>query len=147
MLRMLKAQHIRNLLRIQVRIKQGVLCYFRYLDLDQFIRSLAGFRLHQIAKIVGRKANFFGKIFHGGQPLRTCRAGIPILVQQLLETDKDIVVQHFASDKLAFIEAHAVVEQHLDIGDYQRFGKLVDGMLQFMGYLAQIILHDGAFIC
>ena len=103
MLRMLKAQHIRNLLRIQVRIKQGVLCYFRYLDLDQFIRSLAGLRLHQIAKIVGRKANFFGKIFHGGQSLRTCRAGIPILVQQLLETDKDIVVQHFASDKLAFM--------------------------------------------
>ena len=92
MLRMLKAQHIRNLLRIQVRIKQGVLCYFRYLDLDQFIRSLAGFRLHQIAKIVGRKANFFGKIFHGGKPLQACRAGIPILVQQLLETDKDIVV-------------------------------------------------------
>lgn len=78
--------------------------------------------------------------------MQVCRAGIPILVQQLLETDKDIVVQHFARDELTFIKAHAIIEQHFNVGDYQRFGKPVDGVLQFMGYLVHIVLHDDTFV-
>ena len=146
MLRILEAQHVCNLFRVHIRGQQGVLCYFRYFDLDEFMRTLACLGFYQIAKIVWRKADFLGKVFHGGQSLLLCRAGVPILVQQLLEAGKDIVVQHLARDELPFIKAHAIIQQHFDIGDYQWFGKFVDGVLQFTGYLVHIVLDDDTLV-
>lgn len=88
MLRILEAQHVCNLFRVHIRGQQSVLCYFRYFDLDEFMRTLACLGFYQIAKIVWRKADFLGKVFYGGQSLLLCRAGVPILVQQLLEAGK-----------------------------------------------------------
>ena len=86
MLRILKAQHICHLLRIHLRREDSFFHNLRYLQLNMFVRRLSGFRFHQIAEVVGRKANLIGKILHGRQSLKRSHAGIPILVQQLFQT-------------------------------------------------------------
>ena len=115
MLRILEAEHVGDLLHACLRLEQGVLRSFDYLELDVLSRGTACLRLHQISEIVGRKAYLVGEVLHRWQSVQLRHAGIPVVIEQPLETHEHVVVQFLARDELAFVETHAVVEQDLDV--------------------------------
>ena len=55
MLRILEAQHVCNLFRVHIRGQQGVLCYFRYFDLDEFMRTLACWKSHATLTLLAKQ--------------------------------------------------------------------------------------------
>ena len=146
MLRILEAEHVGDLLHACLRLEQGVLRSFDYLELDVFSRGPACLRLHQISEIVGRQTYLGGEVLHRGQSVQLRHSGIPVVVQQPLETHKHVVVQFLARDELAFVETHAVVEQDLDVRNDKGLGELVDRMLEFAGNLSHVILYDQPFV-
>ena len=89
-----------------------------------------------------RQTDFVGKIFHRRSALGGRHAGVEIVVEQHLEFAQRAVVQLLAGYKLPLVEAHAIVEHHLDVGDDKRLRELVDRMLQLPLYLAHIVLQD-----
>ena len=144
---MLESQRFGNLFDCSRRVEHPLFGYGNHLQLDIFLRCLSGFRLYQIPEVVGRKANLVGELFHGRDSFPRRRIRIEVIVQQPLETRQRIVIHILAGDELTFVKAHTVVEQHLDVGNNQRFGEFVDGMLQLTDNLFHIILQDDTLLC
>ena len=61
-----------------------------------------------------------------------------------LETCQRIVIHVLTCDELPFVETHTVVKQLFDVGNDQRLGELVNGMLQLTDNLLHVILQNDA---
>ena len=126
MLRVLKAQRFSNLFDCTCRIEHPLFGYGNHLQLYVLLRRLARFMFHQIPEIIGRKTNLVCEILYSRDAFLRCRPQIEIIVQKPLETSQRIVIHVLARDELPLVETHAIVEQHLDVGNDKRFGEFVD---------------------
>ena len=84
-------------------------------------------------------------VLHGGQSYPFRLAARIIVIQQLLETGKEVFVHIVACDKLAVIEPGAIIKEHLDAVYYQSFAVLVYSMTQFVLYLVEAVHDDLPF--
>ena len=72
-------------------------------------------------------------VLHGGQPFGLGFVGEEIVVERAFEACQNILSRHVAArDELAVVEAHAIVEEHLDVAHDQRAAVAVDGVLQLV---------------
>ena len=99
--------------------------------LDVFRRGFAGQLPDQVAEIVGRQTNFVGKIPDRRESFVLRCIGVEVSVQQLFETGDYVVVHLAACRELAIVEAHAVVEQHADVGCDKPPAVLVERVVEF----------------
>ena len=118
MLRILEAQPVAYLAYRAAGTEQLVLCKLYYLHADILLRRAPRLLLYQVAEIVGRQETLFGKISDRRQPLLRRLAALKVSVHLVLKLCQHVVVCLLAGDKLAFVKAHAVVEQHLYVAAY-----------------------------
>ena len=132
MLRILEAQFVGNLADRLPRVEHTFFRHFQGLLLDMLQGGLSCFLFQQVTQIVGRETELVGTVLHGGQSFRGGFAGMEILVQQGLEAGKDVAVQILTGDKLAVVEAFAIVEQQLDVVGDEGLAVLVYRVFQFL---------------
>ena len=126
MLRMAEPQRLRHMLYRAGRSRHHLFDHRYHLKLNKFLRSLTRLLPHQVAEIVGREAYPVGEIFDGGYSVRGCQARVQAVAEQLFKPRQRVVAHVFTSDEPPFVKAHAVIEQHLYIRDYQRLEKPAD---------------------
>ena len=89
--------------------------------------------------------HLFGTILYGWQSYGRRLLRIEILLKYSFEIGKQVAIDHFAGHELAFVKAHAMIEQSFYVGSDNLLGMLVDGVLQFFAYLVKTIQDDPAF--
>ena len=109
---------------------------------DVLLGGLAGLFLEQVAEVVGREAHFVGKVFHGGQAFRLRQSALEVGVEQSLKLAQDVSVYGGAGGELAFVEAHAVVQQQLYVSREEAFAQPVGGAGHFPFYLPYAVQED-----
>ena len=142
MLRILESQFVGYLAHRLAGIENPLLGQADQFRLDMLLRRAARLLLDEIAEVVGRQMELPGAVFHRWQTLDPGLLRGEIVVEQTFETDQNVAVDTSARDELPFVEAHAIIEQQLDVGRYEPLGVLVDGVLGLGAYLVQAVDDD-----
>ena len=110
--------------------------------LDVLLGGFAGLFLDKVAEVVGREENLVGKVFDGRKPFSLGVVVLEIIVEEVLKFCQHILVGSFAGGELAFIEAHAVVQEQLDVACDETLAELVDGVGEFQFDFAEAVEDD-----
>ena len=142
MLRILEAKVIRDFRDGLLRTQQHRLGKVDNLILDVFLRTHACLLLDEVAEVIRRETNLISKVLHAWQALLMWLVASEIIIQQCLKTTDDILVGHLTGHKLASIEAHAVVQEQLDIHGDELAAELIYRALQLYLDLLQAVLEN-----
>lgn len=147
MLGVLEPQTIGNL-------ADGIVCgnKLRLCDIQYFVSNMprcghSCFLANQIAEIIIGKMQRICAVLHGGHSCTFGLAAYIIFIQQLLETGKNVFVHIVACDKLAVIEACAIIEKHLDAVHNQSLAVTIYSMVQFVLYFVKAVHDYLPFFC
>lgn len=142
MLGILETEHVGYFVDRLLGAQQFVLGQVHDFVLYQFLGRATSLLLDEVAEIVGGEEAVLGEIFHGGQSFPLSPVACEIVVKQSLELGEHVLVHLFTGDELTVVEAHAVVEQQLDVATYQGLGVPVDGPLYLDADLFQAVSVD-----
>ncbi|WP_395094123.1 hypothetical protein ACF3NR_09580 [Vaginella massiliensis] len=106
---------------------------FDHFGLQKFLCRTAGFFFDEVAKIVGRKVQFFGAINYRRQPDAVRLVRVEVVVEQLFDTGENVAVSVATGDKLAVVEKYAVIQKEFYILHDERFAVADDVLLNFFG--------------
>ena len=113
-LRILKAEALAHLRYAEGFVNKQLAGSRKQSVVDQALSGFARLGLDQFAEVFGRIAAFVGKVGNGGQPF-TFRLLGNVFVEQRDESPYHRMIYLLARDKLAVVEAQAVVKQQLDV--------------------------------
>ena len=105
--------------------------------------SRVGFYLS--AEISSGEAALIGEVCDRRQPV-LFRLSVEIFIQQMKKLLHYAVIDLFTGDELAVVEAKAIIEQKLNVGNYQFTGVFVDGAVQFLLYHGKYTPEDFNFL-
>ena len=100
---------------------------------DDVLGGTTSLHTHQISEISARQTAFICKIRYRGQPFAKGFRG-DVIIKECHEFPNHRMVDLLAGDELAVVEAEAIVQQQLYVGNDEFASMLVDGAMQFLLY-------------